>query len=221
MRPRVPILIVVLASISCVSACDRRARPAPARNVDLETAGRLVREEIFRENPRMNPDAVFALQEITTDEVRRELGLQVFKVTERATTLHYESYLVRDGRARRIAKGIGGKGVSSMLAADLDGDGRKELVFSCSWGSGRHRSEVGALIEAEGGPTEVNAGRSFLDEDVTVRMADGAAGVYRGDLLLGTLVLERGELRLRPAEGLPPDALPPELRPVSSPASGR
>jgi len=212
MRTRGPTLIVVLASICCGPACDRRERPVLAREVDLETAGRLVREEIFRDNPRMNPDAVFPIEEITTDEVRRDLGLQVFKVTEKATVQQDETFVVRDGRARRIARGIGGKGVTSMVPADLDGDGRKELVFSFSWGSGRHRSEVGALIEGQGGLMERNAGRSFFDEDVTVRGADGAAGVYRGDLLLGVLVLERGELRLRPAEGLPADALPPDRR---------
>jgi hypothetical protein len=114
------------------------------------TAERLVRAQIFRENPEMNPAAEFPLIEITPPDAWDFLGLQLFQVSSNATVQACETFAVRQGEVVRLGTGFGGRGVQSMLVTDLDGDHSPDLAFVYSWGSGRHRSQAGALSVAGG-----------------------------------------------------------------------
>ena len=105
----------------------------------------LVRAQILRENPGMNPEARFPMTEITPAQARETLGVQLFRIEESATTQCYETFAVRKGEVARLGTGFGGMGVGSTLLTDLDGDRAPDLVFVYSWGSGRHRSQVGVL----------------------------------------------------------------------------
>jgi hypothetical protein len=221
-----PIRLVVL-SLIVVAGC---ARPDPAPppedvadasvtpvveaapvRVTSDEASRIVRTTVFEMQPSMNPEYQVALREITTDDVWERLRVQVFQITEGPPS--YRTYVVRDGRAEQIGEGFGGYGVVSMCAADLNGDGADELVYSFSWGSGIHRSRLAyADLRQPALVQHVAEAACFRMEDMMVRpAADGSVvEVYLEERLLGTLVgAPRAEppLRLDFAEGVDPEIL--------------
>lgn len=52
------------------------------------------------------------------------------------------SFLLFEGVAYPLGQWFGGFGVTSMALADLNGDGRQELYFTYSFGSGLHRAHI-------------------------------------------------------------------------------
>ncbi len=115
--------------------------PVPkAKRLELGDAEKLVRKFIFDKNPDMNPNATFPLFEMTTDEVWKRLGVQVFKV--RGDVLNNESYVIKADKVYYIGQGFGGHGVSSLGVADLDKSGQAMLVYVFGWGSGIHRAHI-------------------------------------------------------------------------------
>lgn len=53
------------------------------------------------------------------------------------------SYLLYAGEIYPLGAWFGGYGFTDAMAADLNRDGKNELYFTCSWGSGIHRAQVG------------------------------------------------------------------------------
>ena len=53
------------------------------------------------------------------------------------------SFLLYDDEVYLIDDHMGGFGITSMALADLNKDGRYELYYTFSWGSGIHRSQIG------------------------------------------------------------------------------
>lgn len=53
------------------------------------------------------------------------------------------SFLLYNGEIYLMGEWFGGYGVTDMKLADMNRDGRQELFFTFSWGSGIHRSQVG------------------------------------------------------------------------------
>ena len=148
-------------------AASQPATTAKVQRVSLEEATKVVRAEIYRRQPQMNPAAKFPLKELTTDDVWKRLAVQVFVVTEGVQQC--QTYIVRGAEATAIGASSGGWGVMSMCVADLDGDGKPELVFTHSSGSGVHRSNVGVWT---GGATWINAETALRDDDLMVEKAD-------------------------------------------------
>ncbi len=191
--------LLLLASFALVACAPEPGAP----RAGLQTGERLVREAVHRANPNMNPEAVFPVREITPEPVWLELGLQVFQVTEQATTQQHETFVVRGQEVVHIASGIGGMGVESLLAADLDGDGSAELVFSYSWGSGIHRSQVGALVRRGDALSELTADWAFRGDVELERDPRGAVYVCADGVRLGQVALEQDALRVLVRPDLP------------------
>jgi hypothetical protein len=109
--------------------------------VPLEEASRLVREWYQTQNPDLNPSVEIPLEERTTPEIWNRLEVQVFQVS--ADIYQYETFLIRAGQVVQLGTAFGGFGVTSLVVSDLDADGRAELLFSYSFGSGIHQSRLG------------------------------------------------------------------------------
>lgn len=74
----------------------------------------------------------------TPEDVERETGCRIYKNIQT-----YDSYLLYDGQVYPAGIGFGGWGVTDAEVCDLNADSRKELLFTYSWGSGLHRSQLG------------------------------------------------------------------------------
>jgi hypothetical protein len=170
---------------------------APAR-ISLADAQELVKAWAVRQNPNLDPQVSFPLQELTTPEAWDRLGVQVFQVT--GGSFLYESYLVDRGRVLPVGTAFGGTGVSSMVVADLDHDSAAELVFAYSFGSGIHQSRLALYSPLAPGDGMLDAGVRFAngdlelekvtDQQVLVKAANPGTEV----VLLGALQYElRGE----------------------------
>ncbi len=72
---------------------------------------------------------------ITPEEFKQDSGYQIFKYDTSCA-----SFLLYDEEIYQLGEWFGGMGVTSMALADLDSDGKQELYFTYSWGSGIHRS---------------------------------------------------------------------------------
>lgn len=110
------------------------------------------------------------------------LQAQVFRVVQdrwpRATAL------VRKGEVVRLGISFGGLGVGSLCVADLDGDKQPELLFTCAWGSGIHRTELGILRFGKAPLQWEPLGLVFLHGDLCLeRVSDQAVRVCQAAVL--------------------------------------
>ncbi len=82
--------------------------------------------EITREN----------LYHITPAGLYEATGVRVFKDTK-----FCHSFLLSDGKLYEIPS-FGGHGFHTAVPCDYDLNGKDDVLYTCSWGSGMHRSEV-------------------------------------------------------------------------------
>lgn len=212
-------MVLAVALIGFVVACrhgplEKEPATTPqAERVGLEEATAMVRAQIFEETPTMNRSVETPLVELTTDEVSRRLGVQVFQVTEGVRAC--ASYLVFGGRAHWLCGGIGGHGVQSMCVTDLDGDGTPELTYTHSWGSGIHRSLVGVACIEDDQLIREEAPLAFVGDLFVRKESDSRVIVEIGrygwefstwtpEAQLGVVEVERNGSWLRPRIELVP-----------------
>jgi hypothetical protein len=189
---------------------DRSEKKTPPLTV--AEAEKLVRDSIFTENPKMNPTAQFPLKDITTKPVWQRLDAQLFLVTDGVRA--HETYVIKDKKVYHIGSGFGGKGVSSVVVADPNGDGRDKLIFAYSFGSGVHRSQVGVFDVLAKKPEQLVAPQAYFGDlgDLVVRNGERQkVEVLTGDRKVGRLILEGKEGELKIAIRLNDD-LPAEVR---------
>jgi hypothetical protein len=172
----------------------------------VEEAEKLVRDFIFKENPKMNPEAQFPVKDITIKAVWDRLGAQVFQVTEGVRA--HETYVIKDKKVYHIGSGFGGHGVASMVVADPNGDGRDKLIFAYSWGSGIHRSHVGVFDLLAKEPEQVVAAQAYYGGLGDLMVQNGekqTVEVFAGKEKVGRLILEGKEGALKVAIRLSDD----------------
>jgi hypothetical protein len=205
--------ILAAALVAALAACGHTpagegppAAPGGQR-VGLDEATALVRAEIFERKPTMNESMEAPLRELTTDEIWRRLGVQLYQVTEGVRAC--ATYLVLDGRAHLLCGGFGGNGIQSACVTDLDGDGAPELTYTWSWGSGIHRSQLGVCrVTGDGLLQEVAplayVGDLFVrkesDERVVVEIGDYGweLGAWTPEARLGVVEVEPDGRLLHP-----------------------
>jgi hypothetical protein len=160
-----------------------------AERLSVAEAEKLVDAHIRAATPKMNPNAKFPLKELTadkaadktTDDVWKRMSLQVFQVAEGVR--QYETFLIRGGKeVRPMGHGFGGWGVMSLCAADLDGDGKPELIYTYSWGSGRHRSHVAVYREKDGKVQEATAPFACQADMFAAARDNGTVEIEIGDI---------------------------------------
>lgn len=190
------------------AAPEPMQKGADMKRVSVEEATALIRKELKKADATA-PIGAIPLQDLTTDAVWEKLGVQVFKVKYTDELPSTPTFVVKRDQAVPIGIDFGGDGVTAICAADLRGDGKPLLAFSYSWGSGIHRSQLGALDWNGKTPKEFGVSQSlFLPADWHVRAVDAktvrveGAGHTFGEL---ELVEKNGisEMRLRLRDDLP------------------
>jgi hypothetical protein len=86
--------------------------------------------------PQMYPDDT--CYHVTPDYIYSETGCRIFKYSESC-----ETFLQTDGQIYSLGTGFGGFGLTDLQLCDFDRNGQADLLYTYSWGSGIHRSEIG------------------------------------------------------------------------------
>ena len=186
----------LVAGRAASAAADADGQPS---SLTVAEADELVRAYVFAEKPRMNPRAACPVKDVTPKAVWERLGVQVFQVVKGVQMR--ETFVIRGRQVYRIGTAFGGPGVTSIIVADPAGDGLDKLVFAYGWGSGEHRSQVGALDVLAEKPQQITAPQVYFGDlgDLTVKNGQaGAVEIYAGPQPIGRLNVEgkEGELNV-------------------------
>jgi len=192
----------VLPALALLAGCEAPVADGTAKapRVDAAHAAALVRARIFADTPTMNPSVETPVVEKTPPGCFEELQVQVYEVTEGVRQGY--AFLVDAYRATPLCGGFGGLGLHSCHVADLDRDGESELVFCWSWGSGIHRTELGAVWREGAGFGRAEgrvryAGDLFLESqgpsevEVWIGSHGAEPGEWTKDTRFGRLVFGR------------------------------
>lgn len=141
MSVRVSLVLVVLASNVLISACDSnniKAEPSivpeQAHRQSVEEAEALISSSDFaRSKPLDKPI------EITPPDVWERMKCQLFKLSVSGSA---ETFIVKESKAFHIGIGFGGFGVTSVVPYDVDRDGKLDIVYAYSFGSGLNRTLI-------------------------------------------------------------------------------
>lgn len=126
-------LILLLVGFCILAGCSSSNS---AKKISQDEAYSKIYSELTK-NGASTPD--FELVEITPQDVWEKAQCQLFKIVDGSA---WETYVLTSEKAYHIGAGFGGSGVVSVLPDDVNADGTCDLIYSYSWGSGLHRSEI-------------------------------------------------------------------------------
>lgn len=114
--------------------------------------------------------------------------LKVYKTPEMNASM--PTYVVRGSECLSLGTSFGGDGVYSVIAADINADGKQELVYACSWGSGMHRTNIG-VVEVGKKLIEYRAPDmlTFEHRDIKLLSGKGKVTISVKDKLYAEIVL--------------------------------
>lgn len=107
----------------------------PGRLTPAEASDRL-RAYLLSLKPKLAPDMPLPLEDLPLPGLWDSLQAQLFRVT--GGPFARESYLMHGDSVLPLGTAVGGRGLTSVVLGDVDGDGADELVFIYSFGSGIH-----------------------------------------------------------------------------------
>ena len=110
---------------------------------------------------------------ISPQTVSDQYGFHLFKFDSSCA-----GYLLYEDVVYPLGEWFGGYGLTSFAIADLNRDGKSELYFTCSWGSGLHRSQAGYFDSAN--RQMILFDFSDIDHDSVLAVDEnGTLSVYR------------------------------------------
>jgi len=135
--------IILLTIISCKKEEDKD----DLARVTISTAEELIRTWIFSEYPDMNPESIFPVKELTTEETWEKIQSQVFIVT--GDVLTNKPLLIKNKKVTDLGiyQGLGAQEIKYIYITDLDKNNKYELSFLSTWGSGIMRTEINCYYE--------------------------------------------------------------------------
>ena len=143
----IPVIVKPKQETRDVDICDWYAPlgevPLPPGKIEG-----IIADFLQEEHPDLAPDFEPVVQEMSMQgEVLKKLSARVFHITE--GLFENETFLINaNGKVIQMGTAVGGQGLSSMALSDLDQDGRSELYFTYSFGSGVHQSHLGVYAPA-------------------------------------------------------------------------
>jgi hypothetical protein len=108
--------------------------------IGISRAERIIINHLQVQHFSMPSDAKIELVEFGNDEIFRATGLQVFKIS--GGFREGEAFIIKDGLVQNTIPGIGGFGINDVRLSDFNGDGKKEIVYAFTHGSGMMNSDV-------------------------------------------------------------------------------
>ncbi|MCX7771642.1 MAG: zf-HC2 domain-containing protein [Clostridia bacterium] len=117
---------------------------------------------------------------ITPDEVLKFTGCSIFKSVDTC-----ESLLLYNNEIYPLGTGFGGLGLTDIKTCDFDHNGQRDLIYTFSWGSGLHRSEVGYFNLTTKKEIVLKYGEAgaYLNYDMLLEKAsDDSFSLYHADV---------------------------------------
>ena len=154
---RAAVFLLFVASAGCATNNELRISP--------ENLAPLVREQAFRDQPELNPATIFKIEEYEVENLRKNLGVQLFLVrymSAKGEPFNETLMVYHDRKVTPFSRAAGGHG---LMSAVMVGD---DLYYTFSWGSGIHRSQIGRL-SADGAGLTINESGGYEDVDLFVR----------------------------------------------------
>lgn len=174
------LMAATILFVFCVllSACDSNEPTIveSKEKISIETAKKLVQE--LQDNALSN-DEHAELTDITPESIWNQTGCQLFKVYGGSSS---ETYIVTNQKAVHIGNGFGGFGVTSAVPYDVNNDGKQDIVYAYSFGSGIHRSVISWMdltSFTEHHVEDLPAESGFRMEDVILKIENKDVAVYR------------------------------------------
>jgi hypothetical protein len=120
-------------------SCSDDARSYPQDRKLSEADFAIMMQEYSLEFMGANYTAAFGVNwvDITPDDVYEKIGCQIFK-----DGVNCQAFLAYQGEIYELPGFFGGYGIMSLDACDFNNSGSYDLIFTTSWGSGLHRSEI-------------------------------------------------------------------------------
>lgn len=168
------ILCLVLLSLSVVG-CTKEGKVH--KIYDLVSFKVLFTE--YDEMSRYSVEELEAFREITTEKLRA-IHAQVFK-----NGITCETFLVYEDDIYELGIGFGGVGVVDIEISDFDSNGKNELLYTFSWGSGMHRSNIGCFDLCSKTQWDIKCtsdNNAIIDSELLLeRKSDVSFDVYTGN----------------------------------------
>ena len=162
----------VLTAILFLAPLAARAAEPPT----VKELAPLVRAEALKRQPRLDEKTEFRIRPFEVKGLWEEMGIVAFDVQYLSNGSPFNGYVgyFHDGKIDHLAANFGGHGLMSGLVHD------KRFVFTFSWGSGMHRSQVRAAVIKDGRLAIIDSG-GFVDQDLFVKTGpDGKIEVFSG-----------------------------------------
>jgi len=120
---------------------------------------------------------------ITPKEIGEKLDFSVFKFD---TSM--ESFVLYEGKIHKIGSGFGGVGLLSLHLSDFDEDGIHELIYTFSWGSGMHRTNLGYFDFSTKEETLLEYG--YFDADIFIqKVGKNQFSLHKGNANYGDMTV--------------------------------
>jgi hypothetical protein len=114
-----------------------------------EQAGEMISSYLLQKSPGLMQAPPLAFEEVPDESIWEKLQGQVFRVTD--GIFKNETFLLLHDNVIQLGEAIGGQGLTSLIATDLDQDGQFELFFSYTAGLG---PKIGPGIQTRVGMVE-------------------------------------------------------------------
>lgn len=113
---------------------------------------------------------------ITPEIVSKETDCMIFKFADSCA-----SFLLYDNLIYPLGEFFGGLGIVDIKLCDFDNNGKSDLLYTYSWGSGLHRSLIGHFnLETR---KETTLDYAYLNEDMVLKKtAQSEFSVYHADV---------------------------------------
>ncbi|MDX1416747.1 MAG: hypothetical protein R3293_21275 [Candidatus Promineifilaceae bacterium] len=125
-------------------------------------AAQMIYGALLREHQDLNLQQPLPLEELPLPGLWESLRVQLFRMVD--GPMANETYLINGHIVLPLGTAVGGQGLTSLEVDDLDEDGREEIWFTYSFGSGLHQSRIGVYAPDVDGGQYFELDRAFLGD---------------------------------------------------------
>lgn len=166
--------VLLVFTLILAAGCQKDAEQSPSEIVTFQmepsTDGVGVFLELLGDADSQDSGRCYR---VSPQKISDQYGFHLFKFDSSCA-----GYLLYEDVVYPLGEWFGGYGLTSFAVTDLNRDGKAELYFTCSWGSGLHRSQAGYF-------DPVNREVSLFDfsdaghDSILAADENGALAVYR------------------------------------------